>query len=94
MIYPLYLELPLIPSRSAMQELYDNNMDLYNVLEILESGYDCSKGKRAKGIIEKCLDSKKKTLNVVIGRSFNFHMDTDVWIISHVGITSKRKVKK
>lgn len=94
MIYPLYLELPLIPSRSAMQELYDNNMDLHDVQEVLESGYNCSKGKRAKEIIEKCLDIKKKTIRVVIGKSFNYHMISEVWIITHVGITSKRKVRK
>jgi hypothetical protein len=94
MIYPLYLELPLVPSRSAMQELYNNNMDLHDVKEVLESGYDCSKGKRAKGTIEKCLDSKKKTIKVVIVRSFNYNMDTDIWIIAHVGITSKRKVRR
>lgn len=94
MLYPLYLELPLVPSRSAMQELYDNNMDINDVKAVLELGYDCSKGKRAKETIEKCLDIKKKTIRVVVGRSFNYHMDSEVWVIMHVGKTSKRKVRK
>ena len=94
MLYPLYLELPLVPSRSAMQELFDNNMDLYDALEVLESGYECSKGRRAEGTIEKCLDKKRKTIRIVVGKTFNFDMDKDVWIIAHVGVTSKRKVRR
>ena len=48
MIYPLYRKLPLIPTRAAMNELFDNNLDLYTVLDILENGYDCPKSKREK----------------------------------------------
>ena len=47
MIYPFFKGLPLIPTRAAMNELYDNNMDLYTVLNVLENGYDCSKSKRS-----------------------------------------------
>jgi hypothetical protein len=93
MIYPLYRKLPLIPTRAAMNELFDNNLDLYTVLDILENGYDCPKSKRAKGTIERCLDEKRKTIRIVVVRSFNYSFDMDVWAITHVGITSKHKQK-
>ena len=94
MIYPLFEGLPLIPSRSAMNELYDNNMDLYAVLDVLENGYDCPKDKRSKDLIERCLDRKRKTIRVVVAQSFNYYFDSESWVIVHVGITSKLKVRK
>lgn len=84
----------MIPSRSAMTELYDNNLDLTDALSVLEQGYDCPKGKRSKEIIERCLDQKRKTIRVVIAKSFNYHLDSEVWVITHVGVTTKRKVRK
>jgi len=93
MIYPLYQRLQLIPTRAAMNELYDNNLDLYTVLNVLENGYDCYKSKRAKGTIERCLDEKRITIRVVVVKSFNYSLNMDVWAITHVGITSKHKHK-
>ncbi len=77
-----------------MTELYDNNLDLIDALSVLEQGYDCPKGKRSKVIIERCLDQKRKTIRVVIAKSFNYHLDSEVWVITHVGVTTKRKVRK
>lgn len=77
-----------------MAELYNKNLDLYVVLDVLERGYDCSKGKRSKGIIEKCLDKRRKTIGVVVAKSFNYSLDSEVWVITHVGITSKPRVRK
>jgi hypothetical protein len=79
----------LVLSRSAMTELFDIGCDMYDVLEILESGYDCSRSKRAGHIIEKCLDKKGKTFKVVIAGSFNFDHNCEVWVVTHFGITSK-----
>ncbi len=94
MIYPLFRDLPLVPSRSAMNELYNNSLDLYAVLDVLEHGYDCSKGRRSKGILERCLDKGKKTIRVVVAKSYNYSLDSEVWVITHVGMTSKSKVRK
>ena len=94
MIYPLYQNIPLIPSRSAMTELYDNNMDLNDVLGVIESGYDCPKGKRSKEKIERCLDQKRKTIRIVIAKSYSDYFASEVWVVIHVGITSKPKVRK
>ena len=94
MIFPHYESLPIIPSRAASTELIKYGLDLYDVLEILENGYDCSKSKRAKKTIEKCLDHKKKTHKVVAVKVHYYSLDTEAWLITHVGITSKRRMKK
>lgn len=94
MVYPLFLDLPLIPTRSAMTELYNESLDLYAVLDVLECGYDCPRGRRSKGIIERCLDKGRKTIRVVVAKSFNYSLDSEVWVITHVGITSKSRVRK
>ena len=67
----------MIPSRSAMNELYQNELDIHDALEVLESGYNCPKSKRSKGTIEKCLDIKRKTIRIVVVKSFDYHSDTE-----------------
>lgn len=95
MIYPLYKGLPLVPSRSVAIELYNCNLILRDILGILEQGYDCAKSKRKKGIIERCLDRKRKTMRVVIARAYNYSLGYEAWVIIHVGVTTKpRRVKK
>ena len=95
MIYPLYEGLPLVPSRFVADELYDCNLILRDILDILEQGYDCAKSKRKKGIIERCLDRKRKTTKVVIARAYNYSLDSEAWVIIHVGVITKpRRVKK
>ena len=48
----------------------------------------------SKEIIERCLDKGRKTIRVVVAKSFNFSLDSEVWAIIHVGITSKAGVRK
>jgi len=91
MIFPLYEGLPLVPSRSVTNKLYNCNLMLRDILDILEQGYDCAKSKRKKGTIERCLDRKKITMRVVIVRAYNYSLDSEAWVIIHVGITSKLK---
>jgi len=74
-----------------MEELFTNKMDIFNVLEVIESGYDCARSKRAKNTIERCVDRKGKTIRVVVVKSFSFSMNSDVWVITHVGMTSKKR---
>ncbi len=76
-------------------ELYDCNLMLRDILDILEQGYDCAKSKRKKGIIERCLDRKRKTTKVVIVKAYNYSLDSEAWVLIHVGvITRPRRVKK
>ena len=118
-----YLGLLLNPSRAAMNEMYDHGLDLYDISEVLEQGYNCAKSRRASDTIEKCLDivtdsnfdqrskfrdnacrkearsdpfclsHRTRTTRVVIARSYNFALETEVWVITHVGITVKHEVR-
>jgi hypothetical protein len=46
---------------------------------------------RAENIIEKCVNKKNKTIRTVIVRSFNYSMDCEVWLITHFGVTTKKR---
>ncbi len=95
MLYPEFQGLPVLPSKSVRSELQSLCLDLYNVVEILELGYDCAASKRKEGIIERCIDVKRKTIKAVVDKSFNYSLQTEVWVIVwvivHVGIFSKRR---
>ena len=90
-MYPYYKDRQLFPTRAAMNELFKYGYDLFDVIEILENGYDCHKSPRSKDTIEKCFDKKGKTIRVVIAKSFNYSLNLEVWIITHFGITKKPK---
>ena len=47
----LRIELTLAAGRESVSE----NIDLNDVVEILEDGYDCGTGKRKEGTVERCL---------------------------------------
>ena len=57
------------PTLSASRELMDEGKDLYDVLKILEEGYDCSASKRGKNIIEKCWKKGNKEYKVVLAET-------------------------
>jgi len=54
----------LRPSKHAVYELISLGYDLYDILKILEEGYDCRKGKRAKKTYEKCIKKGRKIMNL------------------------------
>ena len=94
MINPLFQGIPLIPSRAAMNEMFDFGINIESIMDILENGYDCAKSKRSKDTIERCIDKKKKAIRVVAVHSYNYSLETDVWVITHIGITSKPEMRK
>lgn len=49
-----YKGMRIEPTLSASRELMNEGKDLYDVLKILEEGYDCSASKRDKNITERC----------------------------------------
>ena len=74
-----------------MKELCDLGIDLANVVEVLEEGYDCYRSKRKSGTVEKCVDKGNKTLKIVAVQSYNYSLRTEVWAITHAGIFTKRR---
>ena len=84
-----YKGLRIAVSDSAMRELVKEGKTLYEVVEILENGYDAPR-KRKLGTIEKWLDKGKKTFNVVIVKDYHEILKEDCWVLTHFGKFSRR----
>jgi hypothetical protein len=87
-----YKGLRIIVSDSAMRELMKEEKTLYDVVEILEQGYDAPR-KRKEGTIEKWMDKGNKTFNAVIVQDYNEIMKEDCLVLIHFGKFSRRKIK-
>ena len=77
---------PIMPTKTAMDELSDINLDLYEVPEILETGFQIRK--RKENITEKGVKKGNKIVNVVVVDMGNYYK------LIHVGmftITKKHK---
>jgi len=85
-----YKGLRIVVSNLAMTELMKEEKTLYDVVQILEEGYDAPR-KRKAGTIERWLDKGKKTFNVVIAKDYNEVMKEDVWVLIHFGKFTRRK---
>jgi len=83
-----YKGLRLIPSKSAAEELLDCGLTIGDCKDILENGYEPRK--RGKNTVEKWMDSKDKTCNVVVVKSYNYTNKEEVYLITHVGRFTKR----
>ena len=75
----------VIPSAAASREMSELCIDLHDVSDILENGYDCPKSKRAKGVVERCVRRGKKTIKVVAVESFSRWLNEEIWLITHAG---------
>lgn len=84
-----YKGLRIAVSHSAMQELMQEGKTIYDVVEILENGYDAPR-KRKQGTIEKWLDKGKKTYNAVIVKDYHEILKEDCWVLIHFGKFSRR----
>ena len=93
---PAYQGLPIITvqtrrgQKNVLDELVKYGMDLYDVEEILNEGYDCSRSKRRKGVLEKCIDRGNKTIKVVVQRGYIELDGKECWELIHVGKFSRR----
>ena len=87
-----YKGLKLIPSKSAARELLNYGLMIADCEEILENGYEPRK--RAKNTVEKWMDFGNKTYNVVVVKSYNYFYREDVYLITHVGKFTKKKLRR
>lgn len=85
-IYPKFEGLPIIPSAAADKELAKQNMLLSEIVKVLEEGYDCSRSKRKKDVLERCIKQGKKTRKAVVAKSYNYTLDSECWLLIHVGV--------
>ena len=85
------------PTMSASRELVKEGKDLYDVLKILEEGYDCSASKRDKNIIEKCWKKGNKEYKVVLAETEVAYPDRfaeKVLRLIHFGKSSYKKERR
>lgn len=61
----------IIPTKAVLDELSNINLNLYEVPEILEKGFEIRK--RKKNITEKAIAKGNKVINVVIVDMGNFY---------------------
>jgi hypothetical protein len=73
-------------SWSAYRELSDLGLDLFDVLDVLERGYDCERSKRKAGTVERCRRDGRKVLKVVVVDSLQEWNDSRVWLVIHAGV--------
>ena len=84
-----YKECNIVVSDSAMRDLMNEEKTLYDVVKVLERGYDAPR-KRKAGTIERWLDKGTKTFNAVIAKDYNEIMKEDCWVLIHFGKFTKR----
>lgn len=79
--------------RAVMQELVEQGMDLWDVVEILEEGFDCGRSPRRKGIVERCVRSGKKIIKVVVeeGEEIVGERRVAIWVLRHAGKFSEKE---
>lgn len=84
-----YKGLRIAISHSAMQELMQEGKTIYDVVEILENGYDAPR-KRKSSTIEKWMNKGKKTYNAVIVKDYHEILKEDCWVLIHFGKFTRR----
>jgi len=78
---------PIMPTKTAMDELNEIDSDLYKVAEILEKGAELRK--RKKNIIERAVKKGNKIINVVVADMGDYYK------LIHAGqFTLTKKFKK
>ncbi len=78
---------PILPTKTALNELSEIDLNLYEIPEILEKGLEIRK--RAKNIVERGIQRGNKIINVVVVDSGNYYK------LIHAGeFTLSKKFKK
>jgi len=70
--------------------MFDHDVILYDIVEILEEGFDCSRSKRKKNIVERCVQRGNTIIKVVVADC------GDHLVLTHVGkfTASRRKLQQ
>lgn len=78
-IFPRYQNRDIRPTKSAADELLHAKKGLWDVLEILESGYNCSSSRRKANILERCLRKGEDIYKAVVADCGKY------WLLIHFG---------
>ncbi|MBS3098550.1 hypothetical protein J4209_07195 [Candidatus Woesearchaeota archaeon] len=85
------------PTLSASRELIKEGKSLYDVLEILEEGYNSSASKRKPNIIEKSIRKGNKEYKAVVAKTEVAYPDgfkEAVWRLIHFGKIGYKKERR
>ena len=88
-----YKGLRISVSNPAMIELMKEEKTVYDVVEILDEGYNAPR-KRKEGKIEKWLDKGNKTFNVVIAKDYDEILKENCWVLIHFGKFTRKQHQK
>lgn len=83
--FPKYQNKELKATKDAAEELTQCNHDLWDAVEILEGGYDCSSSKRKKNIVERCLTKGDEVYKAVAADCGHY------WLLIHFGKFSYKR---
>ncbi len=72
----------------VISELEEECMDLDDVVNVLENGFDCPRSKRRRGTLERGIQKKNRIVKVVAIET------DDYWLLRHVGSFKLSKKKR
>lgn len=81
------------PRKDAVFEMMHYDLDLYKIVDILDDpeAFDCERGRRAKGIVVRCLKRGKKVIKIVLEET-ELPLGDEIypaWRIRHVGVIGR-----
>lgn len=85
------------PTLSASREIVEEKKDIYDVLEILEEGYESSPSKRKQNIVERSLRKGNKEYKAVVAKTEVIYPDNfkeEVWRLIHFGKITYKKERR
>jgi len=84
-IFPRYQNKELKATKNSSHELWELKKDLWDVLKILEKGYECSASKRKENILERCIKKGNIIFKAVVADC------EDYLLLIHFGKFTRRK---
>ncbi|MBI4155405.1 hypothetical protein HY498_04965 [Candidatus Woesearchaeota archaeon] len=84
-IFPRYQNKELKATKNSAEELWQLKKDLWDVLKILEKGYECSASRRKPNILEKCIQKGNIIFKAVVADC------EDYFLLIHFGKFTRRK---
>lgn len=65
-LYPEFKGKKLIPTKRGAKEMVEIGIDMWDVTDILTNGYDCSRSKRSRTKVERCMPFGRKIIRTVV----------------------------
>jgi len=84
----------IIVTKAARYELTWLGLRLWDVVNALETGFDCPASRRERGTLEKCIRWKGKILRIVLKEDDFARQDGElepVFLLVHAGLESLKK---